>query len=39
MKLQQQEIQILETLICDEAFEINFFSIEFANGEKLEINN
>jgi len=39
MKLLEQEIQILEAIVCDEAFDINFFSIEFANGEKLEISN
>jgi len=36
MKLQEQEIQILEALVCDEA--IYFFSIEFSNGEKIEIS-
>jgi len=38
MKLQENDLQMLEALVCDEEFDINFFSIEFSNGERLEIS-
>ena len=37
MKLREKDIQLLEELVCDEAFDINFFCIELPNGQKLEI--
>jgi hypothetical protein len=37
MRLKEKEVQMLEALVHDEEFDINFFSIEFSNGDKLEI--
>lgn len=37
MQLQEKEIQLLEELVCDEAFNISFFCIELPDGQKLEI--
>lgn len=37
MKLLENDVQMLEALVQDEEFDIHFFSIEFSNGEKLEI--
>lgn len=38
MTLQENDIQLLEALLSDVNLEIHFFSIEFSNGEKLEIS-
>lgn len=38
MKLKENDLQVLEELVYDKEFDINFFSIEFSNGERLEIS-
>ncbi|MFT5750980.1 MAG: hypothetical protein ACI828_000086 [Flavobacteriales bacterium] len=38
MKTLTNDWQMIEAIVCDEEFDVAYFSIELANGEKLEIN-
>jgi hypothetical protein len=38
MKTLTNDWQMIEAIVCDEEFDVSYFSIELANGEKLEIN-
>ena len=38
MKTLKKDKEMLEALVGDEEFNISYFSIELANGEKLEIS-
>jgi|TARA_R110002051_G_scaffold124451_3_gene197702 hypothetical protein len=38
MKTLANDREMLEALVYDEEFDVSYFSIELANGEKLEIS-
>lgn len=38
MKTLTNDWEMIEALVCDEEFDVSYFSIELANGEKLEIS-
>jgi hypothetical protein len=38
MKTLTNDREMLEALVYDEEFDVSYFSIELANGEKLEIS-